>query len=86
MIGNFLTRATGLQVIHLCGNEGISEETIEWIRKRIRARDEFIIPSIQPLDKQTMARQTEPPKPAASGVLGLFGIGKKGPPVEQVDP
>ena len=36
-IGHYLTRATGLQAIHLCGNDGINDEVIEWIRNRIKA-------------------------------------------------
>ena len=38
MIGYFLTRATSLQAIHLCGNPGINDEMIEWMRKRIKAK------------------------------------------------
>ena len=38
-IGHYLTRATSLCSIHLCGNEGVTDESVEWIRKRIRAKD-----------------------------------------------
>jgi len=37
-LGHILTRATSLQAIHLCGNEGITEEMIEWLVNRIRAK------------------------------------------------
>ena len=53
--GYILTRATSLQCIHFCGNEGITEETIAYLRKRLRARGIYHAPSIVPLDKNFMA-------------------------------
>ena len=90
MIGNFLTRATALQAIHLCGNEGVSLDTIEWLSKRIRAKDNYTMPTIFPLDKQTMAKPdsaspVKQPDAGGSSVLGLFGIGKK-KAAEPLDP
>ena len=37
-IANLLPRAQGLRSIHLCANEGINDEVIEYVRNRIRAK------------------------------------------------
>lgn len=36
LFGYQLTRASSLRCIHLCGNEGVDAETIEWLKERIR--------------------------------------------------
>ena len=51
VIGQCLTRATGLQAIHLCGNEGITDEMIEWLRVRIHAKDHSDPINVKPLPK-----------------------------------
>ena len=51
-IGHFLTRATSLSALHLCGNEGIDDEFIEWLRTRIRAKPVLASFDIDPLPKK----------------------------------
>ena len=88
MIGYILTRATSLQAIHLCGNPGIDDEMIKWMRKRIKAKQHTEPCSIQPLPKSYKIKGQQvkqaPPK-QNSAVMSLFGLGKK-PEPEPVDP
>ena len=58
-IGTYLTRATSLRCIHLCGNQGVTNESIEWIRRRIKAKDETDPVNIQPLPKH-LSRKNQP--------------------------
>ena len=37
-IGNLLTRAQSLRCIHLCGNDGVTDDTIEWLLNRIKGK------------------------------------------------
>ena len=73
-IGYFLTRATSLQAIHLCGNDGINDEMIAWLRQRIKAKEPVIPPSIMQLPKTIMQKPASPVS-RPSSVLGLFGMG-----------
>jgi len=34
-IASLLTRSQSLRCLHLCGNKGVSEETVEWIKRRV---------------------------------------------------
>ena len=64
-IGHVLTRATSLQSIHLCGNEGINDQMIEWLRKRIRAKEPVQALTIVPHEKNTLKQndlESSPPR------------------------
>lgn len=69
-----MTRATSLQVIHLCGNEGITTETVEWLRRRIRAKDDVEMPNILPHEKTYSMRPDEEksPPPQKSALSNLL--------------
>ena len=74
-IGHFMTRATSLQAIHLCGNQGISDEFIEWLRTRIRAKPVLAACDIEPLPKKFTKREPESPKKV--DIMNLFGMRPK---------
>ena len=75
-IGHYLTRATSLQCIHLCGNEGITDDTIEWIRDRIKAKYDVSPLNIQPLPKH-LSTNSSPKTSPQKDILQLFGIQTK---------
>ena len=83
LIGHMITRATGLQCIHLCGNEGITDDMIEWLRKRIHAKEDVEPVLIHPLPKKFHSKQPPESSPQTMDAMSLFGIGK---PKETVDP
>ena len=49
-IGDQLTRSQGLRCVHLCANEGITPGIKDWLRRRIRAKDDREHVHIQPWD------------------------------------
>lgn len=82
-IGHYLTRATSLQAIHLCGNLGINDEFISWLRRRIRAKKVTEPCEIQPLPKKFTQREPESPKKV--DIMSLFGMKPKNqdPPIDK---
>ena len=42
----------------MCGNEGIDDEMIEWLRDRIRAVNEYVKPNIVPHDKKYFSKMS----------------------------
>ena len=81
-IGHYLTRATSLQCIHLCGNEGITDEMIEWLRNRIKAKNDVVPLVVEQLPKHLTTKTASTPKQAGSNIMSLFGM----KPKVEVDP
>lgn len=83
-IGHFLTRATSLQSIHLCGNEGVTEEMISWLRSRIKARDDISPLNIQPLPKHLSTKGVSRTG-SQPDIMSLFGLKEKVQPDPQTE-
>lgn len=81
-IGHYLTRATSLQAIHLCGNDGIDDEFIDWLRERIRAKPAIAPCDIAPLPKKFTQRE---PSPKKVNIMSLFGMKPKQEDLEPID-
>ena len=56
-ISSFLNKAQALQCLHLGGNEGVTQEVINWVCERIKGRMKGPEINVPPLSKEFQYKQ-----------------------------
>ena len=81
--GTILTRAQSLRCLHLCGNEGVTDETIEFLLQRIKGKKP-VVPNLILPPKKTITQIRAEAAVAASqaeddkqDIFKLFGKRKQ---------